>query len=444
MTVELDARSLSFSYTGDQPVLRDVSLHLGPGELLFILGRNGSGKTTLLSLLNGIYEPTAGQVLLDGKDIAEYGASERAQRIGMIPQLHTPTFSYTVREMVLMGRSPHLGLFGAPGVEDHSVVDEALETVGLVDLQHRPYTQLSGGEQQLVLIARGLAQKCDILLMDEPSAHLDLSNQYRVLEMIDQLARQGLSFIISSHSPNNALAYANRVLLLQKGRVMAYGKLEETLTEPLLSAAYGLRTEVIYKQENGTTTPRAILPRRPLVVQPQSLEDPDSELSCILERSCETPQLVLITGLSGAGKTTWCSGLVEQARVRDLEVCGLLSPAVFEDGRKTGIDLVDLSSGERRRLAKLRGDEVTGVGTSKWDLDPEVMAWGDSVLAREPDCDLLLIDELGPLEFFRKEGFLHGVELIDKKRYRSAFVVVRSSLLPFAQQRWPFAHIVIP
>jgi len=440
--MKLEARSIHFSYTPDKPVLHDVSFVLEPGELLFILGRNGSGKTTLLSCLNGIFTPTSGEVLLDGRSINRFRAEDRARRIGLIPQLHTPTFAYTVREMVLMGRSPHLGLFGAPGPKDQAVVDEALETVGLVDLQDRPYTQLSGGEQQLVLIARGLAQKCDILLMDEPSAHLDLSNQYQVLEMIDQLARKGLSFIISSHSPNNALAYARRVLLLQRGRVMAYGELEETLTEPLLSAAYGLKTEVIYKKENGTATPRAILPRRPLNVQPDSLNDPDSDLACILTRSCQTPQLVLVTGLSGAGKTTWCQGLVQQARARDLNVCGLISPAVFENGEKTGIDLIDLASGEQRRLAKLRGEKLTGVGTPQWDMDPAVIAWGDAVLGQQPDCDILVLDELGPLEFFRKEGFLSGLRLLDEKRFRAAFVVVRSSLLPFAQQRWPYAHIV--
>ena len=438
----LEARGIHFSYTPDKPVLQDVSFDLEPGELLFILGRNGSGKTTLLSCLNGIFSPTSGEVLLDGRAIGSYNAVERARKIGLIPQLHTPTFTYSVREMVLMGRSPHLNLLGTPGKEDQAVVDEALETVGLVDLQHRPYTQLSGGEQQLVLIARGLAQKCDILLMDEPSAHLDISNQYQVLEMIDQLSKQGLSFIISSHSPNNALAYAKRVLLLQKGRVMAYGELEETLTEPLLSAAYGLKTEVIYKKENGTTTPRAILPRRPLAVSPETLKDPDSDLSCILERSCETPQLVLVTGLSGAGKTTWCKGMVEQARAKGLKVCGLISPAVFKDGWKVGIDLMDLAAGESRRLANLRGEILTGVGTPKWDMDPEVMAWGNAILAEKPDCDVLVMDELGPLEFFRKEGFVNGLTLLDQKKFRAAFVVVRSSLLPFAQQRWPYAHIV--
>ncbi len=440
--MDLEARNISFEYTPDKPVLQDVSLRLESGELLFILGRNGSGKTTLLSCLNGLHQPTAGEVLLNGRRIDSYGAAERARRVGLIPQLHTPTFAYTVREMVLMGRSPHLSLFGAPGLVDHAVVDEALETVGLVDLQHRPYSQLSGGEQQLVLIARGLAQKCDILLMDEPSAHLDLSNQYQVLEMVDQLAKQGLSFIISSHSPNNAMAYATKVLLLQKGHVMAYGKLEETLTEPLLSAAYGLRTEVIYKDENGTATPRAVLPRRPLSIRPESLADPESDLSCILDRSCEIPQLVLITGISGAGKTTWCSGLIDQARGKGLTVGGLLSPAVFEGDKKVGIDLVDLASGERRRLAKLRGEELTGVGTIRWDMDPDVMEWGNEILGSVPKSDVLLIDELGPLEFFRKEGFLNGLHLIDQKQFQAAFVVVRSSLLPFAQQRWPHAHIV--
>jgi hypothetical protein len=103
---------------------------------------------------------------------------------------------------------------------------------------------------------------------------------------------------------------------------------------------------------------------------------------------------------------------------------------------------MDLASGESRRLAKLRGEELSGVGTPKWDMDPEVMAWGNAILAEKPDCDVLVMDELGPLEFFRKEGFINGLTLLDRKEFRAAFVVVRSSLLPFAQQRWPYAHIV--
>jgi iron complex transport system ATP-binding protein len=440
--MRLEARHLSYAYLPGEPVLHNVSLKLEAGQTLYVLGRNGSGKTTLLSCLAGIRKPPQGRVLLNGEDIHLYTPGERARRVGLIPQVHTPAFAYTVREMVLMGRAPHLGLFGGPTRDDYAIANEALESVGLSDLQDRPYTEISGGERQLVLIARGLAQRCDILLMDEPSAHLDLSNQHRVLEVVDQLARQGLSFIISSHAPNNALSYADHVLLLKQGHVMAYGTPHETLTEPLLSSVYGMRTEVIYEQASGKNTPRAILPRRPLLVSPKSLGQADSQLSMIFKNSDYTPQLVLVTGLSGMGKTTWCAQLVKHAREKGLTVRGVLSPAVFEDGRKLAIDLIDLGTNERRRLAELRAGRAAKLVTTQWQFDPEVMAWGDRVLRDISASDLLIIDELGPLEFLRQEGLMEGLRLIDDRRYKVACVVVRSSLLPNALQRWPHGQVV--
>lgn len=440
--MRLEARQISYAYLPDKPVLKGVSLQLGGGETLYVLGRNGGGKTTLLSCLAGLIRPDSGQVLLDGKDIHTYPPHERARLIGLIPQMHTPAFAYTVREMVLMGRAPHLGWFGSPSRADYMMADEALEQVGLSELRDRPYTEISGGERQLVLIARGLAQRCAILLMDEPTAHLDLSNQQRVLEMINQLSRQGPSFIISSHAPNDALSYADRVMLLNNGEVMAYGTPQDTLTEPLLSSVYGIRTEVIYECQNGANRPRAVVARRPATLSPDSLEEPDSLLSKVFIESKHTPQLILVTGLSGAGKTTWCSRLVELAQKRGLKVEGVLSPAVFEGGYKTGIDMVNLKSGERRRLAKLREGGLAELATTQWQFDPAVMTWGDRILHESSNSDLLIIDELGPLEFLRQQGLMEGMRLIDEQRYKVACVVVRSSLLPTALQRWPQALVV--
>ncbi len=440
--MRLEARQVSYAYTPGEPVLHDVSLRLEAGETLYVLGRNGGGKTTLLCCLAGLCRPDTGQVLLDGKPIHSYAADERARLIGLIPQMHIPAFAYTVREMVLMGRTPHLGWLGSPSRADYALADEALEQVGLIDLRDRPYTEVSGGERQLVLIARGLAQQCSILLMDEPTAHLDLSNQHRVLEIINQLSRQGPSFIISSHAPNDALSYADHVLLLSKGRVMAYGTPQETLTESLLSSVYGVRTEVIYERENGDETPRAVVARRPMMLPPESLGKQGTVLSEVFRQSRHTPQLILVTGLSGAGKTTWCTRLVEQAQKQGLMVRGVLCPSVFEDGRKIGIDIVNLETGERRRLARLRDGGTGELVTTQWQFDPTAMAWGDHSLHDTKDGDLLVIDELGPLEFLRHEGLMEGLRLLDERRYRVACVVVRSSLLPNALQRWPHALVV--
>ncbi len=352
--MRLEASHLKFAYLPGKTVLHDVSLDIGSGETLYILGRNGSGKTTLLSCLAGLLQPDAGQVRLDGEDIHAFPPAERAQKVGLIPQMHTPAFGYTVAEMVMMGRAPHLGWLASPSRDDQGIVEEALAQVGLYELRDRPYTEISGGEQQLVLIARGLAQKCDLLLMDEPTAHLDLSNQHRILEIVNQLNDRGLSFIISSHSPNNALTYADRVLLLTEGWVTAYGTPQETLTEPLLSSVYGIRTEVL---TNGEGEPVAVITQRPISLLPESLNDPDSLLSQVFARSATEPQLLLVTGLSGVGKTTWCTHLIELARSTGRSINGLLSPSVFADGRKVGIEIVDLDSGDHRRLANLRVDD---------------------------------------------------------------------------------------
>jgi iron complex transport system ATP-binding protein len=258
----IEAQNISYAYRVGKPVLRDVSASVAAGELVYLLGSNGGGKTTLLSCLAGILTPDQGHVLVDGDDIRHYAPGDRARRVGLIPQLHVPAFAYSVREMVLMGRAPHLGLFGSPRRADFEIADNALESVGLARFRDRTYTELSGGERQLVMIARGLAQQCNTLLMDEPDAHLDPHNQLRVLEIVAGLAQQGLSFVISSHTPNNALMYASRVLLIKRGRRLAFGPVTETLTEELLSEAYDMETEVIYEEQNGARVPRAILPRR--------------------------------------------------------------------------------------------------------------------------------------------------------------------------------------
>ena len=230
---------------------------------------------------------------------------------------------------------------------------------GLFELRDRPYTEISGGEQQLVLIARGLAQKCEVLLMDEPTAHLDLSNQHRILEIVNQLSDRGLSFIVASHSPNNALSYAHRVLLMTGGWVTAYGSPQETLTESLLSAVYGIRTEVITKEVDHVQTPVAVITQRPIALEPESLQEPDSFLSRVFSAGQNEPQLILVTGLSGVGKTTWVTRLIKLARTSGLSVSGILSPAIFKDGRKTGIQVVDLATGDRQQLAQLRGKRLS-------------------------------------------------------------------------------------
>jgi len=440
--MEVRADHLSFAYKEGKTILHDVSLEVKAGEILYVLGPNGGGKSTLLSCLAGLLQPDSGKVYLAEKPLAEFEAAERARLIGMIPQMHVPSFAYTVEEMVMMGRAPHLGWLESPSRVDYEIVQNALEQVGLLELKGRPYTEISGGERQLTLIARGLAQKCQILLMDEPSAHLDLSNQYRILEIIQQLSHKGLSFIITSHSPNDALATADRVLLLNNGWVTAYGPPDEVLTEALLSTVYGVRTEVIYETIRGLGKPRAVVPRRPETIDPQSMEIEGSLLWEVFEKRHKQSQLILVTGMSGAGKTTWCSRLVELARARGMSVDGILAPGIFEGQHKTGISVRNLKTGEEKQLAKLRQDDSGDISTPMCTFDPDVLDWANDQLGEIKECDLLIIDELGPLEFLRSEGLMEGMDLIDRQDFKAAFVVVRSSLLPNALQRWPDALVI--
>ncbi|MFN2304222.1 MAG: ATP-binding cassette domain-containing protein [Anaerolineales bacterium] len=440
--MKLTAQHLLFAYDPGKTVLHDVSLEVRKGEVLYILGPNGSGKTTLLSCLAGLLSPNSGQVDLDGLGLETFTDSKRASLIGLIPQMHVPVFAFSVQDIVMMGRAPHLSWIDSPSRKDQEIVESILEQVGLFELRDRPYTDISGGEQQLTLIARGLAQQCNILLMDEPTAHLDLSNQNRVLDIVNQLSQQGLSFVISSHNPNDALTYADVVMLINHGWIIETGIPQNILTASLLSSVYGVKTKVIYEEKDGIEAPQAILTELPVEVSPDSISEPGNMLFDIIDQCKNTPQLILVTGLSGAGKTTWCKKLVEIAKNRGLDVAGILSPGIFVGQKKIGISAFNIASGESRILAELRKDNRETLSTPRWTFDPEVLNWADGVIASSGDCDLLIIDELGPLEFLKGKGLTSGLARIDSRDYKVAVVVVRSSLLPKAIQRWPTAQVV--
>jgi len=255
--MKLEAEGISYAYRPGIDVLRGVDLTVEAGEVVFLLGANGSGKTTLLQCLAGIRPPRDGTVRIDGRPLAAFTPRERARRIGLVPQIHEPVFAYTVGEVVLMGRAPHLGVFGRPGQRDRDEADRALRAVGLAGLQGRPYTATSGGERQLTLIARGLAQGAECLLMDEPAAHLDPAHQHDVLSAVVALARAGCSFIVTSHQPNSAFLYADRAAFLSEGRAIAQGLPADVIDAARLQEAYGMPFEIV----EGAGGARAALPR---------------------------------------------------------------------------------------------------------------------------------------------------------------------------------------
>ncbi len=256
MEMSLGAVGLSYSYIPGMLALRNIALSLDSSGVTFILGGNGSGKTTLIQCLCGIRPPNSGSVRIDGKNLHTLHPLQRARLIGLVPQIHEPVFTYSVYQVVLMGRAPYLGPSSAPRKEDHARVAAALEALDLWELRDRSYTAISGGEQRLTLIARGLTQGAKYLLMDEPDAHLDPRHQHDVFTRIADLAAQGFTFVISSHSPNNALLYGKRVVLIAAGQLIAQGSPQEVIAPKLLQEAYGLEFETI----TDASGLRAVLP----------------------------------------------------------------------------------------------------------------------------------------------------------------------------------------
>ena len=223
----------------DRTVGAGLDVELATGEVLALLGPNGGGKTTLLKTLLGLLAPKAGEVRLDGRALSGRSMRERARLIAYVPQTHVATFAFPVETVVLMGRTAHGGLFRRPSANDRKVAAAALEHLGIAALAQRPYTMISGGERQLVLLARALAQEPQFIVLDEPTASLDFGNQGKVMREIRALAASGHGVLFTTHDPNHALRTADRAYLLRAGKRLAEGPVARVLTQERLEALYG-------------------------------------------------------------------------------------------------------------------------------------------------------------------------------------------------------------
>ncbi len=249
---------VSFSY-GDRSIFEDINFSVEPGQIFCLLGPNGCGKTTLLDCMLGFHRLRSGRVHIMGKDSLKLRPGRIARSIAYVPQRHERTFPYTVRQIVTMGRAPYLGLFQAPSKADRRMADEALERIGIQHLSDRPYTLLSGGETQLVMIARALVQKTPVMILDEPAAHLDFRYELVIMEVINELVKEtGLAIIMATHFPNHGFYFQNSgvntsVALFYKGGFLAVGPPESILDEKQLRQVYGVNTRVItFRAENGS------------------------------------------------------------------------------------------------------------------------------------------------------------------------------------------------
>ncbi|MGE0844806.1 MAG: ABC transporter ATP-binding protein [Flavobacteriaceae bacterium] len=240
----LEARALAFGYRGF-PVGLDASFTLSAGEVVCLLGPNGCGKTTLFKTVLGLIPRQGGKVLIDGDAIEALPRQEVARRLAYVPQAHPAVFPYSVGEIVLMGRTAHRGMFASPTAEDRRRARRALDELGIEELAVRDYTRLSGGQRQLVLIARALAQESPYIVLDEPTASLDYGNQVRLLERVRSLAGAGRGLIMSTHNPDHAFALASRVLAMRDGLIVADGAPADILDAARLAEIYGVAVDVV-------------------------------------------------------------------------------------------------------------------------------------------------------------------------------------------------------
>ena len=254
----LRADDVSFSYRRGREtslVLDRVSIDVAQGAIVGLLGPNGSGKTTLLRIIAGMLPPQSGRVLLNGQPIGTLTRRQLAQRVAVVPQETHSTFDFTVLDIVLMGRYPHLGAFELEGAEDLDIARQALKATGTSDLEARPFATLSGGEKQRVVIASALAQASDVLLLDEPTASLDLGYQFEIASLLRRLnAERSTTMVVCTHDLNFAAALCGRVVLLREGRVLHQGVINDTLTAANIRALYGVESDVRFHSGAGHLT----------------------------------------------------------------------------------------------------------------------------------------------------------------------------------------------
>lgn len=254
----MEIKDLHFRHPSlHEPVLRGITMRAERGRLTAILGPNGSGKSTLVKCISGIWMPTKGDIVFDGKSIVYYSYKKRSKIISVVPQEHEPPFPYSVLDAVLMGRISHVGIFSSPSKKDYEKAEEAICEVGIEHLKSRSYTKISGGERQLVLIARALVQETPVMLFDEPTSHLDFRNQVLVLSKVKEIVKQRqVAAIMTIHDPNLAMLFSDSVVMVNGGSVVAHGSAEMVIDGENLKRIYGIDVSVISVNGVRMVTPK--------------------------------------------------------------------------------------------------------------------------------------------------------------------------------------------
>lgn len=260
----LEISDLTFGY-GPTNIFRDLNFAVDRGEIFCILGPNGCGKTTLFDCILGLHRPRQGRILINGRDHQTLKTWEKARLISYVPQNHEKSFPYTVTQVVQMGRTAHIGFFESPGRDDVRIAEEAMDRVGIRHLAKRRYTELSGGEMQMVMIARALAQQAPLIIMDEPTSHLDFQNELRVMETMVQMVRDGLTILMATHSPNHVLYFESqnintRVALMSQANFLMIGEPCRVISTENLRRVYNVEARVISFELGQTCRMRQVFP----------------------------------------------------------------------------------------------------------------------------------------------------------------------------------------
>ena len=266
----------SFAYPKGSELLRDVDLELREGEILSILGPNGAGKTTLLRCMTGMLRWKTGRCLLNGEYIREIPPRRLWTQMAYVPQARAATPAYSVFQTVLLGRSSRIGSFSTPKREDYAAAEQALTRLGIADLADKPCTELSGGEKQMVLIARALAAEPELLIFDEPESNLDFKNQLIVLDTMTGLAQNGMACIFNTHYPAHALQRSHKALLLKKGEAAVFGRTSDVVTEAQIRNAFGVNAVVSSVETGSAELPNVV----PLSIsgEERAADGPDRKL----------------------------------------------------------------------------------------------------------------------------------------------------------------------
>lgn len=250
----LDIKNLNFYY-GDNHILKNISFNAESGSLWGLMGPNGSGKTTFFKCILGLLKPASCQIKINNIDYKKLNTQKLARLISYVPQEHKPPFPFTVKEIVLMGRSPYMGgIFGLKK-EDYIEAEKAIDMVDIADIADKPVTALSGGQRQLTLIARSIAQNAPIMILDEPTSALDFNNQITIWKILKKLAENGKLIIACSHDPNHLLWFAENTIVIKNGEVLSKGLTADILNDSLLKEIYGNEYKIIQHNNNKVIQP---------------------------------------------------------------------------------------------------------------------------------------------------------------------------------------------